>query len=93
MASVLSPGVVFAFLVNASGAIIIFVYMLTVIAAIRLNVGTGPLLRWGRHVAVAAMLAVLLAMASTPELAVQLWASLGCLALVLAAHWLTRRRA
>jgi len=93
VASVLSPGVVFAFLVNASGAIIIFVYMLTVIAAIRLKVGTGPLLRWGRHVAVAAMLAVLVAMGATPELAVQLWASLGCLAVVLAAHWLTRRRA
>jgi L-asparagine transporter-like permease len=91
VASVLSPGVVFAFLVNASGAIIIFVYMLTVIAAIRLNVGTGPLLRWGRHVAVAAMLAVLLAMARTPELAVQLYASLGCLALVLVAAAVTQK--
>ncbi|WP_353216684.1 amino acid permease [Sandarakinorhabdus sp.] len=92
MASVLSPGVVFAFLVNASGAIIIFVYMLTVLAAIRQGVGTGPLLRWGRHIAVAAMLAVLAAMAATPDLAVQLYASLGCLAAVLAAAAVTRRR-
>lgn len=93
VASVLSPGVVFAFLVNASGAIIIFVYMLTVIAAIRLKVGTGPLLSWGRYAAVAAMLAVLVAMARTPELAVQLYASLGCLALVLIAAAVTQRRA
>lgn len=92
VASVLSPGVVFAFLVNASGAIIVFVYMLTVLAALRLQVGTGPLLRWGRHAAVAAMLAVLAAMAATPDLAVQLYASLGCLAAVLAAALVTRRR-
>lgn len=93
VASVLSPSVVFAFLVNASGAIIIFVYLLTVVAALRLQVGSGGLLRWGRHLAVAAMLAVLVAMAATPDLAVQLYASLFCLAVVLAAAWLTRRRA
>ncbi len=93
MASVLSPGGIFAFLVNASGAIIIFVYLLTVVAAIRMGVGTGPLLLWGRYVAVAAMLAVLLAMARTPDLAVQLYASLGCLGVVLAAAAITRKRA
>lgn len=93
VASVLSPSVVFAFLVNASGAIIIFVYMLTVIAAIRMKVGTGPLLGWGRYAAVAAMLAVLAAMGATPELAVQLYASLGCLAVVLLAAALTGKRA
>ncbi|WP_164157104.1 amino acid permease [Sandarakinorhabdus rubra] len=91
LASELSPSGVFAFLVNASGAIIIFVYMLTVLAAIRLGVGTGPLLRWGRHGALAAMLAVLVAMARTPDLAIQLYASLGCLAVVLLAACLSRR--
>ena len=62
-------------------------------AAIRMGMGTGPLLRWGRYVAVAAMLAVLAAMAGTPELAAQLYASLGCLGVVLAAASITRRRA
>ena len=93
LASVLSPSVVFAFLVNASGAIIIFVYLLTVVAAIRLKVGTSGLLGWGRWLTVAAMLAVLVAMAATPELAVQLYASLSCLAVVLVAAWATRQRA
>jgi GABA permease len=93
MASELSPSVVFAFLVNASGAIIIFVYMLTVYAAIRLGVGTGPLLRWGRHAAIAGMAAVLVAMARAPDLAIQLYASLGCLAVVLLAAAVTRKRA
>ena len=92
-ASVLSPSVVFAFLVNASGAIMIFVYTLTVVAALRLGVGSGGLLGWGRFVAIAAMLGVMAAMALTPDLAPQFWASLGFLGLVLLAAALTRRRA
>ncbi len=91
LASELSPGGLFAFLVNASGAIIIFIYLLTVAAAIKLGVGSG-LLAWGRHVVLAGMLAVLLAMALTPSLAVQLQASLASLALVLLAAWFSRRR-
>lgn len=91
LASVLSPSVVFAFLVNASGATMVFVYSLVVFAAIRLGIG-GGFLAWGRHVAVAAMLAVLVAMAVTPDLAPQFWASLGFLGLVLAAAALTRNR-
>ncbi len=91
-ASVLSPSLVFAFLVNASGAIMIFVYMLTVAAALRLGVGSG-VAGWGRPVALVAMAGVLVAMALTPDLAPQLQASIGCTALVLLAAWLTRRRA
>lgn len=92
LASQLSPSLVFAFLVNASGAIMIFVYMLTLVAALRLGVGTG-LAGWGRWVALAGMAAVLAAMALTPDLAPQLQASAGCTALVLIAAWATRRRA
>lgn len=92
IASVLSPGQVFAFLVNASGAVILFVYLLTVVAAIRLGVGTGPILRWGRHAVILAMLAVLVAMQQSPALATQLYASLGALAIVLSAYRFVRRR-
>lgn len=92
-AAEVSPTVVFAFLVDASGATMIFVYLLTVLAAIRLGVGNAGLLRWGRHVAVAAMLAVLVAMALTPALVPQFRASVGGLLLVLLAAALTRTRA
>jgi GABA permease len=92
-ASVLSPSVVFAFLVNASGATMIFVYMLTVIAALRLDVGGSGLTGVGRYVSLVAMVAVLIAMGLTPELAPQLHASLGGLAVALLAAWLTRKRA
>ena len=91
LASVVSPSVVFAFLVNASGATMVFVYMLVVIAAIRLGIGSG-MLGWARYVAVAAMLGVLAAMVLTPDLAPQFWASLGFLGLVLIAAAATRRR-
>lgn len=90
-ASVLSPSLVFAFLINASGALMLFIYLLTVVAAIRLGVGTG-IAGWGRWLAVAAMVAVLVAMGLTPDLAPQLQASAGCAALVLLAAWFTRRR-
>ena len=90
-ASVLSPSLVFAFLVNASGATMVFVYSLVVVAAIRMGVG-GGFLRWGRFVAVAAMLGVLAAMALTPDLAPQFWASMGFLGLVLIAAAATRKR-
>lgn len=91
-ASVLSPSLVFAFLINASGALMLFVYMLTVAAAIRLGVGTG-IAGWGRWLALAAMAGVLVAMGLTPDLAPQLQASAGCTALVLLAAWLTRKPA
>ena len=43
-ASVLSPSLVFAFLVNASGATMLFVYSLVVVAAIRMGIGGGFIL-------------------------------------------------
>jgi GABA permease len=91
LASVVSPSVVFAFLVNASGATMVFVYSFVVVAAIRMGVG-GGFITWGRYVAVAAMLAVLAAMALTPDLAPQFWASMGFLGLVLLAAAATRKR-
>jgi L-asparagine transporter-like permease len=98
-----SPGGVFAFLVNASGALILFVYLLTALAQIRLRRGREARtlavrmwwFPWASYAAVAGMLAVLVAMALTRALASQLYVSLGALALALIAYTLTalyRRR-
>ena len=102
VASVISPSGVFAFLVNASGAIMLMIYLLTALAQIRLR---GRLERedparltirmwfypWGSWLVVAAILAVLVAMAFTPGLASQLYASVACLAVVVGAFFVRRR--
>ena len=79
LAATTSPARVFAFLVNASGALILFVYLFTAMAQIRLRARLDPRhlrLRmwwypWASYAAIAGMLAVLMAMALTPALASQ----------------------
>lgn len=103
MASIISPAVVFAWLVNASGAIMLMIYLVLALAEIRLRRRLEReeparlrirmwLFPWASGFVVAAILAVLLAMAFTPALASQLYASLACLAVAAGAWWLTRRR-
>ncbi|MBL8774026.1 MAG: amino acid permease [Phenylobacterium sp.] len=86
-ASVISPERVFAFLVNASGALMIVIYGMIAVAQIRIRnrlersepdrlVLRMWLHPWGALATLAAMAGVLLAMALTPELASQVWASL-----------------
>lgn len=101
-ASVLSPEKVFAFLVNASGATMIVIYLMIAGAQIRLR---GRLEReapdvltvrmwfhpWGSYLAIAGMAAVMVAMALTPELASQFYASLAPVLLVAGAYVLIRR--
>jgi L-asparagine transporter-like permease len=90
---------VFAFLVNASGALILFVYLLTAMAQIRLRARLDPRhlrLRmwwypWASYAAIAGMLAVLMAMALTPALASQFYVSVAALALALLAGALHQR--
>jgi GABA permease len=103
IASIVSPEVVFAFLVNASGAIMLIIYMLVALAQIRvrrrleaqqperltLKMWLFPWLSW---LTIGAIGAVLVAMAFVPDLASQLYASLACTALVIAAYWGLRRR-
>lgn len=103
VASIVSPQRVFAFLVNASGALMLVIYLLACCAHLKLRrrmaratperltikVWLFPWLSWAT---VAAMLGVLAAMAATPELASQFYASLVCVAVVVAAYWLRRRR-
>lgn len=101
--SILSPELVFAFLVNASGALMVIVYLMACFAHLKLRrhfqrtaperlsirVWWFPWLSW---MTIAAMAAVLLAMAVTPALASQFYASLICVAVVGAAYVVTRKR-
>jgi L-asparagine transporter-like permease len=99
LAATTSPARVFAFLVNASGALILFVYLLTAMAQIRLRARLDPRhlrLRmwwypWASYAAIAGMLAVLMAMALTPALASQFYVSVAALALALLAGALHQR--
>jgi L-asparagine transporter-like permease len=94
-ASVLSPDGVFLFLVNASGALMLLIYLMVALAQIRvrrrLDAENSPrltirmwLFPFGSYFTIAAILAILVAMAVVPELRIQLVASLGVLALALA---------
>lgn len=101
-ASVLSPTVVFSFLVNASGALMLIIYMLLAMAQIRLRrqterEGRGEALQlrmwlfpWLSYLTVFAIAAVLAAMALSPDLASQLYSSLLVVALALAAYGAVR---
>ena len=77
---------VFTFLVNASGALMVFVYMMTAVAHLRVrrareaSGAAAPALQmwwfpWGNYLALAGMIAVLVAMALTPEMRDELRAS------------------
>jgi GABA permease len=104
IASILSPQVVFAFLVNASGALMLIIYLLIALAQIKLRQRLESqdnaaalkvrmwLFPWASWGIIIVILAVLIAMAFTPGLATQLYASVACLAVVVAAYLLVRRR-
>jgi L-asparagine transporter-like permease len=100
--SVYSPEKAFAFLVNASGALMIVIYLLACFAHLRLRrlmertsperlvikVWWFPWLSW---LTIAAMLGVLVAMAFTPSLAAELEASLVAVAVVIVAYFARAR--
>ena len=94
------PDTVFAFLVNASGGLMVFVYMMVTFAQIRLRrerERTGApapavqmwLFPWASYAAIAGMFAVLVAMARSDQ-ARDLYASLGTLVVACAAYLLVR---
>jgi len=101
--SVISPGVVFSFLVNASGAIALVNYLLVALAEIRLRqqletsaperltirMWFFPYATWGT---IAVIVGVLIAMAATPELQSQFFCSLAAVVLVLGLFAVLRRR-
>jgi len=103
LAEILAPQSVFAFLVNASGALIVFVYIMIAAAQIRVRrareLAGGPkptLSMWlfptASYAAIAGMLAVLAAMAFSPAQAPDLYVSLLTLTVVLLAYRVTRSR-
>jgi GABA permease len=107
VAAIASNQTVFAFLVNASGALIVFVYMLIAFAQLRLRRAreaagvpapalTMWLFPWATYAAIAGMAAVLIAMACTPgDMSQELWSSIVALAVAVAAFLAVdaRRRA
>ena len=102
IAAILSPSIVFAFLLNASGALIVYIYIAIAASQIRVRRqheregkrSTLPmwLFPWLSYLAIAGMLAVLIAMAVTPARAMEFWTSAGTVAVVLAAYGLVRVR-
>ena len=100
-ASVLSPQRVFSFLVSASGALMLIIYLLIAVAQIRLRYriealgGAVPLkmwlFPWASWLTIAAIGAILGTMLLDPSLASQFWCSVLTTGIVLAAFWLTRR--
>jgi GABA permease len=102
VASIFSPDTIFAFLVNASGATMLMIYLLLAFAQIRLRRrveragGTVPIRMWLfpalSYVAIAAIAAVLVAMAFMSDLAIQLYESILSFVVVLACFFLFRRR-
>jgi GABA permease len=102
-ASVLSPQLVFSFLVNASGATMLLIYLIVSVAQIRqrrrleavapeklvIRMWLFPYLSWA---VVAAIVAVLVAMACTTGLASQFYSSMGLALVVVAAYFVSRRR-
>lgn len=84
VADMVVPGGAFAFLIDASGGLILFIYIAIAAAQIRLRFAreaTGQkqpalqmwLFPWASYAAIAAMVAVLIAMAMTPGLRQEFW--------------------
>src|SRR5882724_4573346 len=103
LAATFAQQTVFAFLVNASGALMVFVYTMVAVAQIRLRrererAGAPvPALRmrlfpWASYAAIVGMLAILVAMALTPGQAKDLYFSLVTLVLACAAYLVVRSR-
>lgn len=100
-ASVLSPDRVFNFLVNASGAVMLFIYMLIAIAQLRLRArfeAEAPerlqIRMWfhpyGTWAAIAGMAGVLILMGLSKDHAVELWTSVLVTTLFMVGYWVRR---
>ena len=91
---------VFAFLISTSGTVILFVYLMTAVAHIRLRRQHPEtetkavrvwLFPWLSYLTIGGMLAVLVAMALTPALASQLYFGLLTLAVATVGYVVFRR--
>ena len=102
VAAIVSPSVVFAFLVNASGAIIAVIYLAIAVSQVRSRrarerAGEPPptlpmwLFPWLSYLAIAGMLLVLIAMAMTPAHRAEFWTSTISILVALLAYVVFRR--
>ena len=101
VAAILSPSRVFAFLLNASGALIVYIYLAIAVSQIHVRrqaeregrTSALPmwLFPWLSYLAIAGMVAVLVAMAITPARVVEFWTSAVSVAVALGAYALVRR--
>jgi L-asparagine transporter-like permease len=102
IAAILSPAVVFKFLVNASGAIIAIIYLMIGVAQVvsrraRERAGLPPsalpmwLFPWLSYLAIAGMASVIVAMAFTPSHRAEFWTSMISIAVALLAYVVFRR--
>jgi L-asparagine transporter-like permease len=103
-AAILSPSVVFAFLVNSSGAIIAVIYLAIAVSQVRTRQAReaagapAPVLPmwlfpWLSYLAIAGVLAVLMAMALTPSHRAEFWTSVISMTVALLAFVLFRSQA
>jgi len=104
LAAITSPQTVFAFLVNASGALMVFIYAIVTLAHIRLRRAreargepepalTMWFFPWASYAALGGMAAVLIAMALTPgELTAELKVSVLALTVALIAYFIVDAR-
>jgi GABA permease len=104
IAAILSPRVVFAFIVNAAGAIIALIYLAIGVAQVvsrRTRERAGEprpqlpmwLFPWLSYVAIGGMALVLIAMAVTPSHRAEFWTSAISVAIAFIAYFLFRRSA
>jgi len=101
LASIVSPNLVFLFLINTSGAIILFIYMLVACGEIRLRQrleARGEVLQlrmwlfpWLSYAVIAGIALVLASMAFTPGQGVQLALSTASVIVTVAAFYIRRR--
>src|SRR5215468_7636451 len=103
IAAIASPGVVFKFLVNSSGAIIAVIYLAIAVSQVRSRrareaAGAPPpalpmwLFPWLSYFAIAGMLLVLVAMALTPTHRAEFWTSIISITVALLAFVAFRRQ-
>jgi len=102
IAAILSPAVVFKFLVNASGAIIAIIYLMIGVSQVvsrraRERAGLPPsalpmwMFPWLSYLAIAGMASVIVAMAFTPSHRAEFWTSMVSIAVALLAYLMLRR--
>ncbi|MEA2123813.1 MAG: permease [Solirubrobacteraceae bacterium] len=95
IAAAIWPDTLFEWLVNSSGAVALFCYVMIAISQLRLRPRTDPealtlkmwLFPWLTYLSIAAMVVVIGAMAFVDEVRSQLWWSLASLAIVVGLSW------